>query len=349
MPSAAPGAGLSIAASAQTRPMPDAAAGFALAEALRLFRGASVTVFSQDADLRYRWLENSPQSWAMPADVRGSRDIDLLPAAAAASATALKRDVLSTGRPHWADLIVERANARREFELYIEPERDAAGAVVGVVGLAFDVTERRKRVKALEAVVRQYAHRSKNLLAILQSLAVQTARGASSTEEFIDQFRGRIQSISRSQDIAMGPSAHGATLSELIAAQVEPYVADAASRIRFDGVDCELTGNAALHIGLALSELTVQSVNRGALSRPDGTVAITAALAADGEADAALRLNWAETGAPVALAQGFTRQLLERLIPSALGGDAALRSADGGLSYVLTVGPGEFHRQPASE
>ncbi len=327
--------------------MSDGTAHLALAEVLSLLRGAGATVFSQEVDLRYRWLENPPASWAQQADVRGKTDLDLLPAAAAATATATKRAVLSTGRPHWAELVVEKDRARQNFELYVEAEKDGAGAPVGLIGLAFDVTERRKRVEALEAVVRQYSHRSKNLLAILQSLAVQTARAAASTEDFIEQFRGRIQSISRSQDIALGPSAHGADLSELVAAQVEPYVADAAARVSLEGADCELTANAALHIGLALSELTVQAVNLGALSGPDGTITLSAERVTDAETDperACLRLTWSEhAGRPLPVAEGFTRQLLERLIPSALGGHSALRSTDDGMSYVLTVGPGEFH------
>jgi two-component sensor histidine kinase len=331
--------------------MSKAPAQLALAEILSLLRGAGATIFSQDTELRYRWLENPPKSWATPADVRGKTDLDLLPTGAAATVMATKRAVLSTGRPHWAEFVVEKDHTRQDFELYIEAEKDGAGAPVGLVGLAFDVTERRKRLEALEAIVRQYSHRSKNLLAILQSLAVQTARAASSTEDFIGQFRGRIQSISRSQDIALGPSVHGAGLSELIAAQVEPYVADAASRIAFQGADCELTGNAALHIGLALSELTIQAANEGVLAHPDGTITITAERVTDSEIDPearCLRLTWREQAdRRLPLAEGFTRQLLERLIPSALGGHSALASCDDGLRYVLTVGPGEFTDHPS--
>jgi len=326
--------------------MPDDSQPVESRNVLRLLHGASIAIFSQDTDLRYRWLENPPATWNAGADVRGRTDGDLLPAGAAATAVAVKREVLSTGRPHWAEFAVERNRARQHFELYVEAERDQAGAVSGVIGLALDVTERRKRVAALEAVVRQASHRSKNLLAILQSLAVQTARSAASTQDFIEQYRGRIQSISRSQDIALGPAAHGASLSDLIAAQVEPYVADAADRITFEGGDCELTGNATLHIGLALSELTVAAANSGALSLSDGRILITAERVIDAAVDPArtcLRLEWSErAGRPVPPPQGFTLQLLERLIPSALDGHSALTSTDDGIRYVLTVAPSQF-------
>jgi two-component sensor histidine kinase len=325
--------------------MSDAAPPVALAEMLHLLRGASVTVFNQDKHLRYRWLQNPPATWGA-AEAQGKSDSEILPAGAAAAATAAKREVLSTGRPHWAEFVVEANYARQYFELYVEPERDSSGAVTGVIGLALDVTERRKRVAALEAIVRQAAHRSKNLLAILQSIAVQTAREASSTGDFIDKYRARIQSISRSQDIALGPSTHGARLPDLVAAQVEPYVANAAKRVEYEGADCELTANAALHIGLALSELAVLSVNRGALSGTDGGIAISAELAVDPAIDPSapsLRVVWREhAGRKATLPEGFTLQLLERLIPSALSGRSELTTGEGGLRYVLTVGPSEF-------
>ncbi len=315
-------------------------------DVLRLLRGASITVFAQDSALRYRWLENPPATWSASGDVRGKTDGDVLPPGAAAAAMAPKRSALSTGRPHWAEFVIETRNARQYFELYVEAEKGADGAVTGVIGLALDVTERRKRVAALETIVRQASHRSKNLLAILQSVAVHTARDAPSTEEFIEQYRARIQSISRSQDIALGPSAHGARLPSLVAAQVEPYVTDAASRVSLTGADVELTANAALHIGLALAELAIASANHGALADQDGRVAIVADRAIDPDTDSfeeSLRLTWSErAGRPVEPPEGFTRQLLERLIPAALGGRALLTSTDDGLCYVLTVRRGEF-------
>ncbi len=327
-------------------PVSSEAAPGGLADILRLLGGASIAVFSQDADLKYRWLRNPHKTWLATGDACGKTDGDLLPVAAAATAAAVKRQVLSTGRPHWAELVVEGSRARQYIELYVEAERNSDGRITGVIGLALDATERRTRVAALESMVRQATHRSKNLLAILQSLAVQTARTTSSTDEFIEQYRSRIQSISRSQDIAMGPSSHGARLPDLVAAQVEPYVAQPATRITFEGSDYELTANAALHIGLALSELTVAAASSGALTSPEGHIRISAERVTDSEIDGAepcLRLTWIERAErPIPPPGGFARQLLERLIPSALGGRSALTTEGDGLRYELTIGPSEF-------
>jgi two-component sensor histidine kinase len=311
---------------------------------LRLLGHAAVTVFSQDVDLRYRWIEGTPRSWRA-SDIVGKSDADVLPPAAAAVAAAAKREALSSGRPQWADLVVERDGVADYFDLFVEPERDAAGAIVGVLGLAVDVSDRRKQAETLEAVARDLSHRSKNLLAVIQSLATQTARAASSPEAFIEEFRGRIQSISRSQDLSIGAKHRGARFAELVETQVVPYVVDPSRRIDFKGIDCQLTPNAALHVGLALYELCIDAVRSGALSTPDGKVLVTTELIAATPPDIGQRLQmtWRESDGPHGKdADGFGKVLLERIVPQSVGGRAALTDTNEGRRYELTISPGEF-------
>jgi two-component sensor histidine kinase len=311
---------------------------------LRLLGHAAVTVFSQDVDLRYRWIEGPPSSWKAT-DVLGKSDADILPPAAAAVAVAAKREALSSGRPQWADLVVEGDGAPCYFDLFVEPMRDEAGAISGIIGLALDVSDRRKQAETLEAVARDLSHRSKNLLAVIQSLATQTARAASSPEAFIEEFRGRIQSISRSQDLSIGAKHRGARLAELVETQVVPYVVDPSRRIDFKGIDCLLTPNAALHVGLALYELCIAAVRSGALSTPEGKVLITAELiAADThETGRRLRMTWRESAGPQGEdADGFGKILLERIVPLSVGGSAALTNTNQGRQYELIVSAGEF-------
>lgn len=314
-------------------------------QVLGVLKGAATTLFSQDSDLRYRWIESPPRSW-QGSDIAGKNDADVLPPTAAAIAAAAKRDVLSTGRPQWIDLVVERGAATDYFDLFIEPERDKAGAIVGVIGMAIDVTDRRKQAATLEGVARDLSHRTKNLLAVIQGLATQTARAASSPEAFIEQFRGRIQSISRSQDLSIGTKRRGARISTLIDAQVIPYILESSRRVEFKGIDCHLSPNASLHVGLALYELCIGAVQSGVLSQPDGRVLVTAELkAAPAPAIAQpLQMTWSESGGPTGpqIADGFGKILLERIVPASVGGIASLTTTDGGRRYELTISAAEF-------
>jgi two-component sensor histidine kinase len=311
---------------------------------LRVLRSAAVTTFAQDRNLKYLWIENPPTSWHADS-IAGSDDSALLPGPAAAAAAALKRDVLSSGRAQWGDIIVDRDGSPTYFDLFVQPETDPEGVVTGLLGLAIDVTDRRKQAATLEAVGRDLAHRSKNLLAIIQSLATHTARSTPNTDAFVEQFRGRIQSISRSQDLSIGSKRRGAMLSELVASQVAPYVVDSSAQIGFSGLDCHLSPNAALHVGLALYELCIASVQAGALSADKGRAEIHAERAdspAEGQSSP-LRLTWTEKDGPFAPEiEGFALILLQRVVPSSVGGIAQLGGNPSGRRYELTIAGNEF-------
>jgi two-component sensor histidine kinase len=315
-----------------------------IATILRLLANAKVTAFAQDADLRYRWIENPPDGW-IATDVDGRSEADFLPAKPAALATAVKREVLETGRARWTPLTVDKGERTQHFDLYVEPDHDGRGAVVGVAGLAVDITARHKQAATIDAVSREQAHRTKNLLAVIQSLGTQTARSAASTEDFIETFRGRIQSISRSQDLSIGPTRHGARLSDLIETQLHPYLIDIERQVAFSGEDRYLTAAGALHVGLALYELCITAIECGALSVPVGKVSIAAAIVDEATAGRPRRLDltWRESGGPLARpVDGFSKILLERIVPAAVGGRATMSETDSGRSYELTIADSEF-------
>ena len=111
--------------------------------------------------------------------------------------------------------------------------------------------------------------------------------------------------------------------------------------VRLQGVNPYLNPNAALHIGLALHELAVNSVSFGALSKPDGFVTISAEMG-DGPA---LNLTWREAIRPRGAANGekrFGSVALERVVPASLNGSATLTIGEAELEYRLTVPSGSF-------
>ncbi len=50
------------------------------------------------------------------------------------------------------------------------PLRDARGEIIGTIGVSTDITERESRARHVEFIMRELSHRSKNLLAIIQSV-----------------------------------------------------------------------------------------------------------------------------------------------------------------------------------
>ncbi|MBI3568176.1 MAG: PAS domain S-box protein [Gemmatimonadetes bacterium] len=118
-------------------------------ERLRVgLKTARVALFNQDLDLRYVWMYQ-PQLGYTVDDVVGHTDAELLPAAAAAQVTALKRSVLETGQPARGELAMTVGGREAIFDVTVEPLRDADGRIVGVTGSTLDITEHRAAEREL--------------------------------------------------------------------------------------------------------------------------------------------------------------------------------------------------------
>lgn len=308
----------------------------------RALINTGISVLYQDSDLRVVWARNVPPAWSRD-DVSGLTDTDFLPAAESKRTLAAKRAALGDGTPTGLEILVPDSEGPRWFKIWIDADRHNGG-VRGVVTTAIDVTEEKRREQTLRALLREVSHRSRNLLAIIQSVAAQTGRYSGSIETFLNRFRGRLQSLASSQDLVTSSNWRGADLRELLASQIARYLTDPQRAVRMEGVNPFLNPNAALHIGLALHELAVNSVSYGALSRPDGWVSITAEFVPAPEPDAeharALQLSWIEQlppGSETFKAKKFGSVALERVVPASLGGKAELFIEGGVLNYRLFV------------
>ena len=138
----------------------------------------------------------------------------------------------------------------------------------------------------------------------------------------------------------------GADLRELVMGQVGRYSADPGRAVRISGANPYLNPNAALHIGLALHELAINSMTFGALSKPDGVVDISAALqTADapppalGRSTGRSRSSRSPTFSPE---KRFGSVALGRVVPAALNGKGQFRVGRDKISYTLLVPHGNF-------
>jgi PAS domain S-box-containing protein len=98
--------------------------------------GAKTLVYEQDGALRYRW----GYSPLVPIYVEGKTHADLFSPEDAALLTALKQRVLESGEGVCEEIVIHIGGERRNLRQAIEPIRDQAGKVVGVIGSATDIT-----------------------------------------------------------------------------------------------------------------------------------------------------------------------------------------------------------------
>ncbi|MDX8499568.1 sensor histidine kinase [Mesorhizobium sp. VK4C] len=309
---------------------------------LHALHNAGISVLYQDRDMKTVWARNMRAPWA--AETADGKD--LLSPAQAERISAAKRGAVETGNADRFELGIPGSDGVRWFQIWVDADHSDTGEVQGVVTTMVETTEQKRREQTLKTLLREVSHRSKNLLAIIQSIATQTGRYSETLGDFLTRFRGRIQSLASSQDLVTSSNWRGAALQELVSGQVGRYSADPRRSLRFDGENPYLNPNAALHIGLAMHELAVNSVSYGALSRPDGHVEVSARTATDSETSPALLLIWTERiGAGRRNEKRFGSVALERVVPTSLNGSASLTIDGDCLEYRLTIPRGNFEME----
>jgi PAS domain S-box-containing protein len=305
---------------------------------------SNVVFFGQDEELRYLWIENHPQGMTI-AEVKGKSDDEIMPLAAACQILPAKREVLNTGQPRTIEFQWEIDGAARWYELRIQAERNHTGRVAGITCAAIDISERKQSESHLRVLLLELAHRSKNLLAVIQGICNQTAQSSTSIDEFGRRFSGRLMSLSRAHDILSDQNWRGAAMIELIRTQVLLFAGNSADRVDYAGDAVFLRPNAAQYVGLALYELTANALKYGALSGNAGRVKIRWELIPPKEnAPGLFELVWEEARGPRVEApkhRHFGRILLEEVVPLSVEGTASLAFAASGAYYQLTM--------PASE
>lgn len=301
-------------------------------------RGSNVAIFTQDRDLRYTSV--SKPMFGFPVEkVLGATDSDLLGAAPSLTANQLKREAISTSEPRKGEIEVAEPGGPRWYDLHIESLRDIAGHTIGLTGAAVDVTERKENERHLRLLMRELTHRSKNLLAVIQAMARQTARHAGTTDDFVEQFSARLQALARSHDLLVQESWHGASLNDMVRSQLGHHLDRDSSQVTVKGPDILLRPEAAQNLGLALHELSTNAAKFGALSVPSGHVDIMWSHRPV-EKGGGIRLEWKETGGPPVSkpeGRGFGSLVIERNLSRALDGEVSLEFAPGGLICRVTV------------
>jgi two-component sensor histidine kinase len=194
------------------------------------------------------------------------------------------------------------------------------------LAMVADITERKRLRERERLLVGELKHRTKNLFAVVQALALRSLRGNRPIEEAREIFAGRLQALARA-DLRLSESAwQGTRLSDLVVAEVEPFGA----RVTVDGAEVELAPRAAQNFALALHELATNAAKYGALSQPGGTVSVGWTVQPDSRGGT-LRFRWQERGGPPAVPpdrRGFGSTLIKATL-----GAGRFEFASEGLTY----------------
>ncbi|MBX9463549.1 MAG: sensor histidine kinase [Aquamicrobium sp.] len=142
------------------------------------------------------------------------------------------------------------------------------------LALAQASEDRQAAENEIRFLMREVAHRSKNQLTVVSSIAKQTARHARTFAAFQDAFQKRVHGLARSTDLLIAGGAVGVELRELIEAQIEPFRPTDEERLEIKGTPFRLSNQAAQTLGLALHELATNASKYGAFATTAGRLTI---------------------------------------------------------------------------
>jgi PAS domain S-box-containing protein len=221
------------------------------------------------------------------------------------------------------------------FEVWFTPVWDEERMIVGLSGVAVDITRRSKLEQQQAIMMSELDHRVKNNIAAVMSLVSLSQQGATSIGEFAKALDGRLHALAVAHSTLAKSHWSGAWMRDVLQLTLQPYMSGSVSRIQFVGPDVELPGLLARPMCMVVNELATNAVKYGALSNSVGEIIITTEVK-----DTQLHLLWEEVNGPKVMpdcVKGTGTSLLEGLIDHEMHGEINLQFAESGVVCEITV------------
>ena len=107
-----------------------------------------ITVFNQDAELRYTWMYNPQLFWRQ--EILGKTDDELIGPRKAAALNQLKRRVLESGSGAREEIAIPYDGASKAFDITVEPLFDEQKNVIGITAACMDIARLREMADRLQ-------------------------------------------------------------------------------------------------------------------------------------------------------------------------------------------------------
>jgi two-component system, chemotaxis family, CheB/CheR fusion protein len=227
------------------------------------------------------------------------------------------------------------------YDLRMRPYRTVDDKIDGVVITFVDITAQKQAAERLNVMVGELQHRTRNLLAVVQSIASQTMARSTNMKDFEKAFKERLNALSRVQSLLSQTDGGGISFGTLVRLELEALAAD--NRVRIDGPEVALPLSMTQILALALHELGTNSQKYGALASETGTLAIQWEVRSDEQGKRVLFIRWSEDGILETSDQsreseaGFGRSLIENALPYTLHAKTMFELGNGKLRCAIEV------------
>jgi two-component sensor histidine kinase len=189
-------------------------------------------------------------------------------------------------------------------------------------------------VSARTLNAKEVSHRSKNLLNLVQAIALQTIK--TNPQDFARRFSERLQSLAKTQDLLVHHASGQISLPELISSQLGHFSQLVGDRITIEGPFILLNSRAAQALGMALHELGTNAAKYGALASDSGHIWLKWNVE---QGKGLFKMIWLERGGPIVhqpARRGFGSSLVSEAIELALNATVTLKYEAAGLSWRIS-------------
>ena len=212
--------------------------------------------------------------------------------------------------------------------------RLGSGTEQYLVGIVYDITDRKRAEERAAILAREVEHRSKNLITLVLGMVRMTeAPDAEALREVLD---GRLTALSKTINLLSRSRWTGADLHAIAQQELAPYSRREDAADALSGPDIRLEPDVAQSVSMALHELATNAAKYGALSAEGGTVDLGWSFERD-----ALRLVWKERGGPPVAGEpdreGFGSMLVDSAITGQLEGSVVRAWEADGLRCEITI------------
>ncbi len=214
-----------------------------------------------------------------------------------------------------------------------------------------DITLRRDAIEHQKFLLRELSHRTKNLLAVIQSIARQTGLNSASADDFNKRFMRRLAALASAHDLLVNEEWAGVRLDQLIREQVKAFLQHDGQLV-LSGPALSVTPTTAQALSLALHELASNAAKFGALSVAEGRVLVGWGFDRSEKAERPFRLSWLErNGPPVAQPsrRGFGHIVIDQVAASSLLGASKLTFAPAGLQWEIEAPAASLSVEPKQQ
>jgi two-component system CheB/CheR fusion protein len=256
----------------------------------------------------------------------------------------LRDDVNKVGRTLG---VVEREldlkGGAASFLMRIRPYRTVQNLIDGVVITFTDISANKRAQRIRELFIDELQHRTRNLIAIVQSISDSALAKAGSLPDYRGQFNNRLQTLARVQGLLSRADDRPVTISDLVHGELKAIgVTVDPGRVVVAGPPMKPYRGDVQLLMLAFHELATNALKYGALKDSRGRLAVRWQIL-DGTKTPQLELTWVESGLELnvsetnPLCRGFGWELLEQALPFQLDATSKLEIAGDGIRYRLVM------------